>query len=343
MRHRLATLVGVVQATLRRHAMVRRGERVLVAVSGGADSVGLLLVLATLRRRLGIELVAAHVNHRLRGAEADADEACAAAAAQALAVPFVRADLGRRLAAVANLEARARALRYAALHRLADANGCTRIATGHTRDDQAETVLMRLIRGSGGRGLAGVRPRRRDGVIRPLIDCRRAALARAAGEAGLAVRIDASNADPRFLRTHVRHRVLPLLAELNPAIVEACGKLADAARAEARIVRLWADAALAALPPGDVLPVEALRAHPPGVRGVLLRRWLRQRGVATRRLGARHLAAVVGLLEPGRGVRRVSLPGGEVGLRRGLLSVTIAPARPAIAAARRRSCSSVRR
>jgi tRNA(Ile)-lysidine synthase len=321
MRHQLATLIGVVQASLRRHAMLRRGDRVLVAVSGGPDSVGLLLVLATLRRKLGIELVAAHVNHRLRGADAEADEACAAAAAAALAVPFVRADLGRRLANVANLEARARALRYAALHRLARANSCHRIATGHTRDDQAETLLIRLIRGSGGRGLAAIRPRRRDGVVRPLIDCRRADVARAAREAGLTVRTDVSNADPRFLRTHVRERVLPLLTELNPAIVDACGNLADAARAEARIVRRWADAELAADGP---LAVDWLRARPAQLRSVLVRRWLVRGGFSSRGLTVRHVSAVTGLIGPGRGVRQVALPGGTVLLRRRQLSIALA-------------------
>jgi tRNA(Ile)-lysidine synthase len=287
-------------------------------------------VLATLRRKLGIELVAAHINHGLRGADADADEACAAAAAAALAVPFVRAALGRRLANAANLEARARALRYAALHRLARANRCDRIATGHTRDDQAETLLMRLIRGSGGRGLAGIRPRRRDGVIRPLLDCRRADVARAARAAGLAVREDASNADPRFLRTHVRQRVLPLLAELNPAIVDACGNLADALRAEARIVRRWADDELAADGP---LAVGWLRARPAQLRGVLVRRWLVRGGFSARVLTVRHVAAVVGLGSPGRGVRQVALPGGTVLLRRGQLAIELASA--AAAAPRR--------
>lgn len=327
MRHQLATLVGVVQASVRRYALLRRGERVLVAVSGGTDSVGLLLVLATLRRKLGIELVAAHVNHRLRGADADADEACAAAAAAALDVPFVRADLGRRLAHVANLEARARRLRYAALQRLARANRCDRIATGHTRDDQAETVLMRLIRGSGGPGLAAIRPRRRDGVVRPLIDCRRADVARAARAAGLAVREDASNADPRFLRTHVRRRVLPLLAELNPAIIDACANLADAARAEARLVRRWGDAELD-LVEGGPLDLDWLRARPRDLRPLLIRRWLVRGGLPARALTARHVAAVVGLSGPGRGVRRVELPGGAVLLRRRQLSIALTAAAP---------------
>jgi len=311
MRHGLATLVGVVQDSLRRHAMLEAGTRVLVAVSGGPDSVGLLLVLATLRRKLGVELLAAHVNHRLRGAESDADQACAAAAAAQLDVPFVHAELGAGLRHGGNLEARARALRYAALHDLAAAHDCGVIATGHTLDDQAETLLLRLIRGSGVGGLAGIRPRRGDGVVRPLIDCRRADVAGAVRAAGLQARTDGSNADPRFLRTHVRQRVLPLLAELNPSIAAACANLSAAARAQRAIVRRWTDAQLAVGAPSGVLSVAWLAARPAGVRGLLVRRWLVASGAAARGLTARHVRAVLALTAGEKGVRRVELPDGR--------------------------------
>ncbi|MEO8603467.1 MAG: tRNA lysidine(34) synthetase TilS [bacterium] len=312
MRHGLATLVGVVQESVWRHAMLGAARRVLVAVSGGPDSVGLLLALATLRGKLGVELIAAHVNHRLRGAESDADQVCAAAAAAHLGIPFVHADLGAQRQRGGNLEARARALRYAALHELATAHSCERIATGHTLDDQAETVLLRLIRGSGVGGLAGIRPRRRDGVIRPLIDCRRAAVAQAVRAAGLEARFDRSNADLRFLRTHVRERVLPLLVELNPSIAAACANLAGAARAQRRIGREWAAAQLAHGAVDGALPVAWLVAQPAAVRGMLLRRWLVASGVAARGLTARHVRGVLGLCSGERGVRRVDLPGGKI-------------------------------
>ena len=112
-------MLARVARTIVAHRMVVPGTRVLVAVSGGPDSVGLLAILAALRRKLAIDLVAGHVNHRLRGVESDGDEQCAAAAATRVGVPFVRADLGDRLRAAANLEARARELRYRALPRLA--------------------------------------------------------------------------------------------------------------------------------------------------------------------------------------------------------------------------------
>ena len=325
MRHALAILLGTVQRSIREHAMLAPGERVLVAVSGGPDSVGLLLVLSQLRRKLGVELIAAHVHHGLRGAAADADEACAAAAAQRLGVPFVRGDLGGRLRADgANLEARARRLRYAALQQLAAAHGCARIATGHTLDDQAETVLMRLVRGAGPRGLGAIRPRRRDGVVRPLLDCRRAAVRGVVDQAGLAHRHDASNDDPRFLRTQVRTRVLPLLAELNPAVAEACASLAAAARSERAAVRRWADAELAAAVAADgALPVAWLSDQPAAARPLLLRRWLGRAGVPARHLQRRHLRAAIDLALAREGRGEVHLPRGWVlDRRRGRLAVT---------------------
>ena len=323
-RHALATLLGTVQGSIREQAMLTPGTRVLVAVSGGSDSIGLLLVLRELRRKLGIELVAAHVNHGLRGADADADEACAAAAAERLGVRFARCDLGRRLnGATPNLEARARILRYAALRRLAAAHDCGRIATGHTLDDQAETVLMRLVRGTGVRGLGAIRPRRRDGIVRPLIDCRRDAVRAVVEQAGLAYRHDTSNDDPRFLRTQVRGRVLPLLAELNPAIAEACANLAASARAERAVVRRWADAELAAVEADGALPVAWLAAHPDGARQLLARRWLVRVGVPLRRLERRHVRAAVALALAAEGRGEVHLPlGWTVRRARGRLAVT---------------------
>jgi hypothetical protein len=128
---------------------------------------------------------------------------------------------------------------------------------------------MRLVRGAGVRGLAAIRPRRRDGIVRPVIDCRRADLRAVVEQAGLPFRHDASNDDPRFLRTQVRQRVLPLLAELNPAVAEACANLAASARAEGTAVARWADAELAAAESEDGLPVAWL-ADQPARRG---RRW----------------------------------------------------------------------
>lgn len=270
MQHELATLVGAVRRTIERHAMISTGDRVLVAVSGGSDSAGLALVLSRLCRRLGCELLLGHVHHGLRGPESDAGERAAASVAEVLELPFVRTDA--HIAAGGNLEARARTARYAALHELAAASGCTRIATGHTRDDQAETFLLRLLRGAGADGLAGIRPRRDDGVVRPLLDCDRERIAAVVAARGLAVAADAMNEDPRFLRTRVRHELVPLLRDLNPRSVALAARAADAARSASAAERRWAATMLADAEGG--LRLTTLRGLPAELRRTLLRAWL---------------------------------------------------------------------
>jgi tRNA(Ile)-lysidine synthase len=270
-----------VERTLRRHAMLAGGETVLVAVSGGADSVALLHLLLSLAADWRLRLHVLHVDHRLRpdsGRDAD----------------FVRA-LGTRLgvpvdvAAVtvdprASLEAAARTARYAALEGRATSLGAHRIAVGHTADDQAETVLMRLVQGAGVRGLAGIAPVR-GRIIRPLIELRRAALEAELRRAELPWVDDPTNRDPKFLRNRIRHELLPLLSDAyQPEIVGALARVASLARdtiatldgvARAELERLGAfgDGAV-------TLPLDLLRALPRQLAAEVLRQ-------AAGRLGSR--------------------------------------------------------
>ena len=288
--------------------MLSAGERILVAVSGGPDSVGLLAALTSLRKPLGVELVAAHVNHRLRGTDADADEQCAAEVARRLSVPFVRDELPLTLGSGGNIEARARRLRYAALQRLARVHGCVRIATGHTQDDQAETVLLRLIRGTGTAGLGAIQPRRRDGVIRPLIDCSRAQAEALARTAGLPWRVDASNRDPRFSRTRIRHDVLPLLRQLNPRVVASIARAAATCGAEAEVVEVWAGAQVDRLVQGHLLNLTDLATVPAALHGHVVRAWLVREGMR-HGLSASHVSLVLRLVRGRRVSGSIALPG----------------------------------
>jgi tRNA(Ile)-lysidine synthase len=299
--------------------MLAPGARILVAVSGGSDSVGLLGILAGLRRKLAIALVAAHVNHRLRGADSEADEHCAAAAALRADVGFVRADLPAGLRERGNLEARARELRYAALHRLAAASGCTRIATGHTRDDQAETVLLRILRGTGVGGLAGIEPVRADGVIRPLIDCSRSEIEVFVRAAGYAYRSDSSNRDERFLRTRIRHRVMPVLRDLNPAVVDNLARVASQSAAESAIIQAWTQQQLDAAQRGTELDIGRLGALAPGLQRHVVRAWLIRIGIGAQWLTARHVEAVMRLAQSRSASGRIRLPGATIARRYGWL------------------------
>lgn len=224
------SLVRHAERLVRDEGLFGRGDLVLCACSGGPDSTALLHVLALLRGRLGHALVAHGVDHGLRP-EAAAELEHARAVAEPLGVPFAvtRVDV----APGANLQARARAARHEALARAAGAAGAVVIATGHTADDRAETLLLRLLRGSGPRGLAVLPPRARGlgpgsvDLVRPLLRARRRDVLAHLERHGLPSASDPSNKDPRFTRVRVRRELLPLLEELSPTIVEHLSALAD--------------------------------------------------------------------------------------------------------------------
>ncbi len=217
--------------------MIRPGDRVGVAVSGGSDSIALLRLLLELRGDLGITLVALHFNHRLRGAESDADEQFVGALASQFAVEWMTGC--EDVAAVArtrgwNLEDAARRLRYSFFASLMKSGTVTRVAIAHTADDQAETVLARLLRGTGPAGLAAIYPIKvfpGGCVVRPLLEIRREELRDYLENLGQPWREDRSNTDTSRLRARLRHNVLPMLErELQPAIVAHLCRLADLAR-----------------------------------------------------------------------------------------------------------------
>lgn len=204
----------------------------VVAVSGGADSVALLRALVAAGTG---PLTVAHVNHRLRGAESDGDAAFVAELAGSLGLP-VRLGSADVAAVGGNLEATARRLRYGWLADVAADAGAKWIATGHTADDQAETVLHRLVRGTGLQGLRGIHavqspPVATGGLylLRPLLTVTRADVLELLTELKLPHRTDSSNADPRFTRNRIRAELLPLLKTFNPDVVAALARLAEQA------------------------------------------------------------------------------------------------------------------
>ena len=219
-------LVHAAERTIRRHAMLAGGETVLIGVSGGADSVALLHVLLRLAGALDLRLHVLHVDHRLRPDSArDAEFVRALGARLGVPVDVV----GVRVAA-GSVEAAARAARHAALETAADRVGAARIALGHTADDQAETLVMRLLEGTGVRGLAGI-PTVRGRLIRPLLESRHRDAVAALRAAGMEWLEDPSNRDPRFFRNRVRHGLLPRLAEETGGdLVARLGRLARGAR-----------------------------------------------------------------------------------------------------------------
>jgi len=217
----------------RAHPFVSAGQRVGVAVSGGADSVALLLLFLEVRERLGIVLSVVHFNHKLRGKASDADEKFVARLAAQHNLEFFvgREDVAARSRRERrNLEEAARRARYAFFDGLVAEGRMNRIAVAHTADDQAETVLAHILRGAGLAGLAGIHPE--AGVVfRPLLKIRRAELRSYLRARGQKWREDASNRDTKRMRARIRHKLLPLLEkQFQPVVVEHLCQLAELAR-----------------------------------------------------------------------------------------------------------------
>jgi tRNA(Ile)-lysidine synthase len=223
-------------------SLMSAGDRVCVAVSGGADSVALLLALSEANREreaLGVVLTAVHVHHGLRSAEADADEAFVRELCDKLGVPLVveRVNVPARQAAEREgLEEAARELRYRVFWELMKSSRADVVATAHTLDDQAETVVMKLLRGAWTEGIGGIAPAVESGVrgriVRPLLGARRAEVEAYLRERGQTWREDATNRDVSLMRNRVRHELIPILRGFNPGIDAALARLAEIARDE---------------------------------------------------------------------------------------------------------------
>ena len=335
--HRRPPAERVLRA-IARDGLIPRGGSVLAALSGGADSVALCTLLAGAAPVGGFRLAGLlHVNHQLRGGAAEEDETFCRELAAALDVPiFVeRVDVAALARAGGiSIEHAGHRARYAAFERVAGAQGADRVATGHTRDDLAETVLLRLVRGAGPGGLAGIRPRA-GLVVRPLLGLSRRDLRRYLAARGLQYREDESNRDLRVTRNRVRHRLLPLLArEFSPAIVEVLAREAAIARADADWIDGVANERAAAVVTFDegvaTVDAEALCAQPLAVARRIARTVL-ERVSGRGRVGFAHverllrLAAAPGA-EADPPARRVDVPGGRAE-RRGA-HLVLRPAAP---------------
>lgn len=282
--------------------------RVVAAVSGGADSTALLLAMSDLRAD-GFELVCAHVNHHLRGADSDADEAFVRELCATLGVPLHVADgtLDERVVRDAGVEAAARDVRYARLREIRERTGARFVATAHQKNDQAETVLMRLMTGSGIGGLRGIHPVRDDGFVRPLLDITRDAIDAFLRERNVTPRFDRSNDDPRFLRNRVR----AALRELGG--VENLADVAEQARLLWPVIERAIDAVEDVQTTGEATRFLSW-PEDPWLRQALLHRHIRRLDPQARNVSAASLARLAAELE---GIRRVSVTKSLELVRRG--------------------------
>ncbi len=273
-------LVAKVRRTLRERGLVSRGDHVLVACSGGPDSTALLHVLHRLRNELGVTLSVASIDHGLRP-ESRQEVEQVHAFSKSLGLPFHSARV-EVPAPSASLQATAREVRYGTRLDIAAAHGAGRIAVGHTQDDQAETVLARVLRGAGLRGLAGIAAQRADGIIRPLIDSRRSEVEAHCVSHALPFIRDPSNHQRTFERVRIREEVLPVLAAEDPRVVEHLCALGD----EAAAVDAYLDTQLPEPPPRGqrTVSIDEISPLPPPLRVRWLRRWIaRETGLTLHR------------------------------------------------------------
>ena len=305
------------RAALRRFGIGAQ-DSVIAAVSGGADSVALLDALARFRQGEGRpgSIIVAHLNHQLRGEESDEDEAFVRDLAGRLNLPVFTERVAvaeRAKAEKQNLEAVARRLRYEFLLRVAEARGANVVFTAHTLDDQAETILMRLIRGSGAEGLRGVHQvmALNDGVklVRPMLGIRRAEVVEHCERYGLAFRSDSSNFLVDFTRNRIRMELLPMLETFNPRVKESLARASESLTGDEDYLRGLASGYLARSRVEPGLSVKVLQEVPSAIRRRVLRLWLRSERGDLRRINASHIEAVERLIDGPSG-RRVELPEG---------------------------------
>jgi len=307
-------LLNGVRTTIERHQMIDRGDRVIIAVSGGVDSIVLLHLLHDLAPELGCELVVAHLDHGLRASSGD-DARFVAQAAAVLDLPCILERVDVAALAVERrqgVEEAGREARLLFLRRVADERSAARIALGHTADDQAETILYRLARGAGARGLRGMEPVS-GRVIRPLLSLSRAEVRRLASERGLLWREDESNADLRFARNRIRERVLPELELAHPGAVRAIARTAavgrEAVELEEYVVEQVWNTVCERENAGTIrLRRSELVALPGAVQAVVLREAMRRARGSLRGLARVHVAAMARLAGSSAGRSRLNLP-----------------------------------
>ncbi|MEW5977208.1 MAG: tRNA lysidine(34) synthetase TilS [Acidobacteriota bacterium] len=313
LKKKASVLRNLVRRTVDENQMFCHRDRVLVAVSGGADSVALLHLLVQFRETHDLSLSVAHFNHRMRGAESDSDADFVQSLAERFGLPCYIGAAGRsspRDLSSARSEQEARELRFRFFLDLVKSHGFQKVALGHTLDDQAETVLIRLLRGSGTLGLAGIPATRQGLYVRPLLRARRRDLLDYLRAADLKWREDSSNRTPAYLRNRIRLELIPFLErEFNPAIVETLSQTARLLREDEQFLSQLAEAEFARLArvEGGEIVLDAratVRLHP-SLQAQVLRWTYLKVSPGFEMPSAHHLSDFLSLLNPGKSGRQV--------------------------------------
>ncbi len=315
---KLKNTVNKVRKTIGSYRMLQRGDRVVVAVSGGPDSVCLLSILNEIREDSRIELIVAHFDHGLRPHEDEAETRFVKTLADSFHLPFVseKASPGLRESR-GQLEERARHARYRFLEKVRKDFCAQKIAVGHNLNDQAETFIMRLLRGSGPAGLSGIPPVRGDVVIRPLIEIPRKEVICYLEDKGLTYMTDPSNFSTRHLRNRIRLNLMPEMAKVQPRIVELLGQTARVMREDedwmAGEARNWIKREAVTTKDNVLqLPLPSLTALPDAMRARIIRHSLDLAGGTLRRISRCHINSIDLVAKGPKPNAKVDLPNGLV-------------------------------
>ena len=305
--------------TLRVYDMVAPGDVVLAAVSGGPDSVFLLHLLVSLKKKLGIkEIVVCNLDHGLRGKESEADSLFVKRYSADLGLKFIHKKVNLRTAGSNGIstEEAAREARYEFFNNAAKRAGAGGIATGHTLDDQAETILMRFIKGVSLKGLLGVAPVRTESrfkIIRPLIELGKGEIKRYLDLAGIPYRIDSTNSEPIYFRNVVRNEIMPFLERYNPRLKRALFNLAEHLREDFEFISMEKKRVQKAImrqgPQGVEVRLKDIIIQPKAIQKEILRDSLEKTGGEVKKLSFRHWKEVENLLKYGRRGNAIDLPG----------------------------------
>jgi len=312
-------MLGKVKETIDRYRMLANGDRVLVGVSGGPDSVALLHVLKEISPLFGLTLHVAHLNHGFRGREAEADAVFVGSLAREWGIEYTKGEYDVpaliKKTGMSPQDA-AHEARFSFFRRVAARVGANKIALGHNLDDQAETVLIHLIRGGGMEGLGGMRPCRGD-LIRPLITVTRQQIEQYVQDHNLKTVTDSSNFKSIYVRNRVRLELVPLLQTFNPAIKRVLAQTADLIRGEADCLDELADRAMervrsaGSIAEGESLSLTGLAAEPLGLQRRIIRRAYAELAGTARGLSFHHINDVLALAEKETG-SRLNLPRGVI-------------------------------
>lgn len=317
MKDKAPSFIKKVRETITHYDMLRGGEKVLAAVSGGQDSVCMLKALLDLRKRLKIELVVANMDHGIRGDESVSDSRFVGRLAAGAGLEFVhkKVNIKNEEKNKRSIEEVARERRYSFLCEAARKSGCSVIATGHTLDDQAETVLMRVISGTSTAGLGGIPPVRYEGdlrIIRPLIRTEKREAGCYLRGAGWEFVEDSTNSKLVYLRNKVRIEIMPFLEKYNPKLKRALANLSDGVRdefAEERARRSVAAVAAISLGKDNVVPISDMVLQPKMVRKEIFKELLIRSGGNIKKLTYRHWMDLDRILRSGSAGNAIDLPG----------------------------------